>query len=427
VRWPYYLAHLYRLRGESVKAAAYFERALQIRPDEAAALVWLGEMYVDQGRPEQAEPLFTRALSRQPRLLAARFGLGRAALAKRDYVQAVEHLEAALALDRRASVIHYPLAMAYRRLGKLDLAEAHARQRGEVEIGPPDPLMQEVVEALQSVVTYENRGDRAFARGEYAAAAADFRKGLELAPDKLSVRHKLAATLSLTGDVPGAVRQFQEVLRRSPTFAGAHYSLGVLLQADGQYDLAIDRFSAAVQYDPTYLEARLQLAHALRRRGRSEAALRQYAEAIKMDPRLAEARFGYAMALVRLNRYQDARDWLSEAMNLHPDRREFAQALARLLAAAPDSHVRDGRRALALTQELIKGPQTGEVRETMAMVLAEIGEYDEAVTWQREAIAASQQAGEHTAASPMGENLKRYERRQPCRTPWRDDLLWESR
>src|SRR5262245_29466331 len=304
IRWPYFLAHVYRLEGRSSDAVVFFERALQIRPHEAAALIWLGDLYLDQDRPAEAEALFQKALAIQPRLVAARFGMGRAALAKRDYPGAVQHLEAALALDRRASIIHYPLALAYRHLGRVEEAERHERQKGEVEINPPDPLMQEIAEGLQSPVAYESRGDRAITRGEFAAAAAEFRKGLELAPERLSLRQKLATAVALTGHAEGGVRQFQEVLQRSPEFAEAHYSLGVLLLSTGHDDLATERFAAAVRYDPSHLEARLQLANTLRRRGRAEASLRQYAEVLKLDPRVAEGRFGYALALVRLKRYQ---------------------------------------------------------------------------------------------------------------------------
>ena len=41
------------------------------------------------------------------------------------------------------------------------------------------------------------------------------------------------------------------------------------------------------------------------------------------------------MALVQLQRYEEARRRLTEGMSLHPDRREFADALARLQAVAP--------------------------------------------------------------------------------------------
>jgi tetratricopeptide (TPR) repeat protein len=424
-RWSYFLAHVFRLQGESMKAAEYFEQALEARPDDGATLIWLGNTYFEQGRLDQAEAIFSRGLALQPQA-ATRFGAGRVALAKHDYARAIEHLEAALALDRSATVIHYPLATAYRAAGKLEQAEAHLRQRGDVEVRVADPLMQELSELLRSPVVYETRGDRALARGEFAAAVTNFRKGLDLAPGSLSLRHKLAAALSIAGDVPGAVNQFQELLRQSPEFAPAHYSLGVLLLSDGQEDLAIDRFSAAVQHDPTYLQARLQLAHALRRRGRIQPSLRQYAEVIKRDPRMAEARFGEVLALVRLKRHQEARERLIDAARLHPERPEFPRALARLYAAAPEDHLRDGKRALALAEELLKQQRTADGLETMAMALAELGQYDAAARWQREAIAAAQSLGRHDQARNMAIDLRLYEQHRPCRVPWREDPVWDQ-
>jgi len=423
VRWPYYLGHLYRHRDEPAKSAAFFERTLQLKPADVATLVWLGEVYLEQGRPEAAEPLLTKALSLQPRSVAALFGLGRAALARRDYVRAVEHLEAAMALDQRAAAIHYPLAMAYRGLGELGKAEAHLRQRRDVEIGPPDPLMQELGGLLHSAMVYEFRGIEALEHGDWAGAAAHFRKGLELEPERPTLRHRLGTALFMTGDARGAREQFEEGLRLSPEFARAHYSLGVLMESDGRQQEAIERLSAAVRYEPSYVEARLLLADVLRRSGRPEESLPHYEQVLKIDPRVAEARFGYAMALVQLKRYQGAGERLTEGMNVHPDQPGFAHALARLLAAAPDDRVRDGRRAMALMQELLKEPQGIDLGETMAMTLAEVGQYEEAAAWQREAIAAAQRAGRDDLVQRMGENLRLYERRQPCRTPWRNDEL----
>lgn len=425
-RWTYYLAHVYRLEGESIKAAAFFERTLATRPDDVAALVWLGDMYLDQGRPDEAEPLFSKALAKQPRVASVQLGLGRVALQKRDWAGAIDHLEKALELDRRVSVAHYPLAMAYRAVGKIEQAEAHLRLRGDVTTGPPDPLMQAVAEVLHSSVALENRGDRAMVAGDFTAAVTQFTRALDLAPDSLSLRQKLGTALSLTGDVPGALKEFQEVLRRSPDFAPAHYSLGVLLLGDGQVDLAIERFAAAVRSDPTYLQARLQLANTLRRRQRFDASAREYTDVIKMDPRVAEARFGQAIALARLQRYQDARDRLLEATRLFPDRLAFMSALARLYATAPDARSRDGGKARALAEELVKRRKNTDAQETMAMALAEIGEFEAAANWQREAIASAESAGRHDLAVRMTDNLRLYERRLPCRTAWRDDPVWDA-
>ena len=121
-----------------------------------ATLVWLGGVHLDLGEPERAEPLFVQALSLQPRLVAAQFGLGRAALAKRDYRGAIDRFEQALAADPRATIIHYPLALAYRGLGDTARAEEHLGHRGGVEVGPPDPLMVQLRGLLHSAVAEEN-------------------------------------------------------------------------------------------------------------------------------------------------------------------------------------------------------------------------------------------------------------------------------
>jgi tetratricopeptide (TPR) repeat protein len=330
IRWPYFLAHLYRLRGESANAIVWFERSLQLQPDSVATLVWLGDAYLDQGRPAEAEPLLMKVLSQQPRSVPALFGLGRVALAKQDYGRAIDYLEQALAIDQHATLIHYSLAMAYRNAGNLERAEAHLKLRGPGQIRPPDPLMMELDTVLESAVAYEVRGARALDEGKWAEAAGYFRKGIELAPDEPSYRHKLGTALAMMGDGQGAFEQFELVASRWPNFAKGQYSLGVMLASSGRQREAVERFAAAVKADPTYVEPQVQMAETLRAMGRFQDALAAYDRAIKLDPRVAEARLGAAMALAGLRRYGDARDRLTEGMKLFPERSEFAQALASL-------------------------------------------------------------------------------------------------
>jgi hypothetical protein len=79
-----------------------------------------------------------------------------------------------------------------------------------------------------------------------------------------------------------------------------------------------------------------------------------------------------------------------------------------------------------LARSLVKGRATVEARETMAMALAELGEFEEALRWQREALAAADSGGHHDLAARMSDNLRLYEARRPCRTAWRDDPRWDS-
>jgi len=330
MRWPYYLGHVQLMKGERASAAASFQRAVELRPNDVTAKVWLAETYLDDARPEIAQRVFLEALAIQPQLAAALFGAGRAALALQAYADAVRHFEQTLVTDPRASAVHYPLAMAYRALGDREKADAHLRQRGSVWPDLPDPLRQQPDDVLESSVAYEHRGVRALRDENWVAAAAAFRKGLEIAPGDPTLRYGLGATLLAAGDASGAEKEFVTVVRQSPDFAKAHFSLGMLFVLSARLPAAIEQFSAAVRADPYMPEARFRLGEAQRATGRLQESLVQYAEAVKLDPGMADAWIGGARALIGIERYAQAREWLARARRVHPDRRELEELQARL-------------------------------------------------------------------------------------------------
>jgi tetratricopeptide (TPR) repeat protein len=424
VRWPYYLAHIRRKRGDLDGAQASFEEALRLRPDDLATLVWLGDVALSQGRPEEAEARLARALALNAASLSARYGLGRAALAKQDYARAVEHLEAVLARDPEAAAAHYPLAMAYRGLGDVKRADLHLRLRKNHEILPADPLMVEIDELLESPQAYESRGIRALDAERWSEAAAHFRKGLELAPESAALHHRLGTALYMMGDRAAARKEFETAVRVSPTFFLAQYSLGVLLQDEGRHADAVARFRAALDAQPTYTEARVRLGANLQRLGRAGEALRQYEEVLTVDAGHLEARFGLAMAAAALGRFRDARAALESGLRVHPEQSAFSHALARVLAAAPDDRVRDGARALALANELAaRDGRSLELGETLAMALAEVGRFEDAAAVQRDLIRGAERAGLASVVPRLAANLALYERGQACRTPWAADEM----
>ena len=66
-------------------------------------------------------------------------------------------------------------------------------------------------------------------------------------------------------------------------------------------------------------------------------------------------------------------------------------------------------------QERFKGPVSLEMYETMAMALAEVGRYDEAANWQRQAMSAAEQNGRADVARVMANALALYEQGRPVR------------
>ncbi len=418
MRWPYFLGHVFRYRSDPANAARFFEQASAHAPQDVPSLVWLADMNLAENKPDAALEPLRKAQTLDPSSGAVLYGLGRVALAKQDYAQAVKSLEGALAINPQSTRLHYPLALAYRGLGNQEKAEEHLRLRGEVDLPPTDPLLREVSSLLQNADAYEARASQALGARQWAEAATHLRKAIELSPGNAFSRLNLGTALYMQGDADGALEQYREAVRLSPTLARAHFAIGVLMESRGEDGEAIKAFNAAIASDASYVEPRFSLANALRRAGRAQESLAQYAEVLRLDPSVSQASFGFAMALVRLGRYQEAKSRLEAAMKTFPDQPGFPHALARLLAAAPDDRVRDGARAISLMNELLKSQQTLPMAETMAMAFAESGRFDDAVTWQEGAIRSATEGRRQDLVRKLTTNLQLYQNRQPCRTPW---------
>jgi tetratricopeptide (TPR) repeat protein len=294
------------------------------------ALVWLGDTYLDLGRADDARKVFSRALARQPDSAPALFGAGRTALVLRLYDEAVRNMEQALSIDPRATVIHYPLAMAYRGLGERAKADALLKKRGAVAPDLPDPMLQQAEVVLASGVAMEQLGMQALRRQDWNGAQQAFRRGLEVAPDDPALRYWMATAMIASGDAAGAEREFRTVVRTHPDYANAHFSLGAILDRQGRKAEALREYEAAVNASPTMPEARLRLADTLRAQGQLPRSLPQYEEAVKLDPTIAEAWIGGAQALIAMGRKDAARQWLARARRVHPNRRELTELEAGL-------------------------------------------------------------------------------------------------
>ena len=71
-----------------------------------------------------------------------------------------------------------------------------------------------------------------------------------------------------------------------------------------------------------------------------------------------------------------------------------------------------------MNANLAHQPRTLGLAETMAMAAAETGQYGEAMTWQRQAVAAGMRSGLSSVVERLQRVLAGYEQSQPCRSPW---------
>ena len=78
---------------------------------------------------------------------------------------------------------------------------------------------------------------------------------------------------------------------------------------------------------------------------------------------------------------------------------------------------------MRLVEELAAKGRSPDLGETMAMALAELGEYERSAALQRNLLRAAEKAGLGPVGQRLARNLSLYESRRPCRTPWTDDEM----
>ena len=424
-RWAYLLGRLLESQGDPRQAVEHYQQAAAIQPDDRPTLLHLAQAQLSLNRPDRAETLFKEAVSRDPypSSASALLGLGKIALSRNDPEEAIEYFETAVSMQPKADSIHYPLAMAYRQIGDLEKAREHLRKRGTRTPEYPDPLMEELRQLRTGKQFFWSQGTVALSEGRFAEAVEAFRQMVAADPEEAIAHMDLGTALLQLGDVSGALARYQKSLRLSPGNPRLHYNLGLVYTLQKAYPKALEHYQNAIELDPGFENAHFNAANLLMRLGNMAQAGQHYGRVNELNPSHAFARFMQAMTLVKLGRYQAARTLLEASHQALPEEIDITHALARLLAASPQSTVGDGRRALQLLQNVFRSQDevAFEHVETLAMALARTGQYQRALQVQQGMIDEVKQAGRVDLAALLEENSSRYQRGQACRAPWRAD------
>jgi tetratricopeptide (TPR) repeat protein len=415
-RWLHLLADVENRRGAPEEAREQHEAALAARPNDVVSLVELGEVCLDLNLLEESERRLREALKLDPSSAAARAGLGRVALARRDYAGAVPNLEAALRTVPEATRLHYSLGMALRGLGKTEEARRHLALTGSPGIRVPDPLVDELSQRLVGERAHTVRGRLAYGAKRYRDAVAEFESAVAANPNNAAALVDLGAALAAAGDNDGAIKRFEQAIELAPENATAHLNLGQLLVGRGRSAEAVPHLrmaSDALARDP---EAQRALAEALQAAGQSEEALRYFAMTVRLNPLDEDAVLEGASLLVKLGRYREARSVLEAANRRMPEQGRTSYALAHLLAACPDPTLRDGQRALDLATRVYRASPTPRHARTVALALAELGRCREAADSIQPFLDPSRTPGAEDELE-IRRDLERYRAGAPCRLP----------
>lgn len=140
---------------------------------------------------------------------------------------------------------------------------------------------------------------------KHSAAAAAFRRCLDLQPHSPDALIGLGLALVGLGQRVEAAAAFQEALRWQPSHAEARTKLGVILAELGRLDDAITQLREAVRHSPDLPQAHHNLGVALAQQGKLEQALASLREALRLKPEYPEAQSNLGIIVAALGkRYQ---------------------------------------------------------------------------------------------------------------------------
>jgi predicted Zn-dependent protease len=226
-----------------------------------------------------------------------------------------------------------------------------------------------------SALVYLYLGRLADARQGQDEARKDFRRALELDPDLVEARHRLAALLldlgqaeealphidylvrhrpeaplyrvylarcrDLLGQQDEAEKLLDELLARQPHYAPALAFRGALAWRSDQPEVAEPLLREAVRLEPNDAATFYQLARCLTRLGKPDEAreaersserlkedVRRFGEILAQDARTADLRYEAGMIALRAGEFRDAVRWFERALKLDPRHAEAHRMLA---------------------------------------------------------------------------------------------------
>ena len=189
---------------KSDEAIVHFQKALEVRPDDAKCHNDLGNALMRKGRTDEAMIQYQKALAIQPDFDLALFNYGCALLQKGESDRAIAHFQKALAIQPDFAEAHITLAGALLQKGQVREVLAHSRTA--LKLQPDNPA---ILSSLAWVLaTWPEASVR---NGAEAIELGQRAKQLTGGQDPLVLR-ALAAAYAETGRFAEAIMSAQQAM-----------------------------------------------------------------------------------------------------------------------------------------------------------------------------------------------------------------------
>jgi ATP-dependent Clp protease ATP-binding subunit ClpC len=397
--------------GRLVDALASYDAAIARDPGAIRALVGRADALRLLGRSSAAVAAYTRALEHEPAHVNALRGMATALASMGQHADAAglhqRANEAGLGeppdgVDPRVARAISPGA------GPAAVGSARARARATFDQGRAlleAERIPQAIEALEATVAVDPTWDEAFfllgianAHGRRPKEGVEaFDRCLSLRPDHVEAILHRARCLATLGDRAAALASFERAVTVAPTDLRARVGLADALRGGGRPSEALAHYDAVLAAQPHHFDALCGRGDALSDLHRHEEAVRAWEAALVDQPTSAGARRGLSRA----------RAFMAAAAKVSPSARsrardavELARALhkARNLPAA----------VVACSRALELDPTYAEAALRLGMIHEDEGRPDDAIAAYERCLEID--PASYQAATNLAETLRKAER-----------------
>ena len=366
-------------QGRLDEAEALFARAVRADRRFVGARMNLAYLYMLKGAPEKTASELREVLQLDPANMDAADRLARLVCAKEaGHEECVRLVEGERAAGRLTTALALLLGDAYLRKNDLGRAEdLYLRVLGsqaasaEAQIGMA--LVSRARGDSRSAALYltraqESAGDSpellyrfavaALKTGMYTEAQAALERAARLAPAEAAYRVALGAVWLKKPDLFEAERAFREALRLRPEEPRAQMYLGYTLLKQKRTAEARELLEQSARGDATSAETFYYLGLAAQEQADDAAAVEYFATAVRLLPSYARAHVALGSVFLKLKQYPRAQAALEAGVKLDPDDTKAHYNLARLYAL-----LKDPQRARAEMEIVERLKSEGKARE----------------------------------------------------------------
>ncbi len=203
-----------------------------------------GKTHYEKGEMKDALACFEELFKKSSGFADARNFAGLIYHDRGEHDKAIECFETAIKLNPNYTEVSLNLAVTLMECGQYDKAkevEVSAKREKETI----DPFVKGKIANKHAEL-----GDIYSSISFYESAIDEYNKALNLRPEFVDVRTKLANIYRDKGDTHNAIRQFTEAKESNPNFLHAPLNLGILYYTEGKIDLARKEWDIVIKKDP---------------------------------------------------------------------------------------------------------------------------------------------------------------------------------